>query len=32
MWGEGGFLKVEDTGCVHMLKEIVGHTRRRGSN
>lgn len=27
MLGEGGFVKMEDIGCVHMLKETVGYTR-----
>lgn len=26
-WERGGFVKMEDIGCVHMLKETVGYTR-----
>lgn len=32
MLGEGGFVRMEDTGCVYMLKEIAGYTRGRNTN
>lgn len=28
MLGEGGFVKMEDIGCIYMLKKTVGYTRR----
>lgn len=32
MLGERGFLKMEDVGCVYMLKEIVEYTSGRSSD
>lgn len=32
MLREGGFVKMEDTGCVYMLKETVGYTRGRSTD